>query len=361
MQWLRERAHRNPWVAGLFDRARERRRSRHFGDHLQASIGVAVQWRRREDAIGCLRTRLRELLAVQPPPPRKGSPSQIVIREPDLALIDAACRDVAAVTIGPGELQAAARVASLDPADVHAFQLYLAACWLHHEPLIAPLRAAMRERIVVHMSCAPRLSRADLSIASFASQPSPQVSHLKLIGNGTRISFDASSGLLAVAADDSYESLPQKMFQGLAILVMACNPQCVLKLDDDHRLKNAAALAQLFDFAANSREPMQMGQINRTLIPSAHHRAWHFGKCADPDLNERILALPVPLQWAAGSSGYILNRPALWRILWASLYYERWLNEILYEDLALAEVAAKTGIRIVNAPLARAIGAVSEY
>ena len=71
--------------------------------------------------------------------------------------------------------------------------------------------------------------------------------------------------------------------------------------------------------------------------------------------------MPTPLQWAAGSAGYVLNRPALWRILWASLYYDHWLKEILYEDLALAEVAAKTGIRIVNAPLARAIGAVSEY
>ncbi len=361
MQWLRERAHRNPWVAGFFERARDRRRARHFDEHLQASIGVAVRWRRREEAIACLCAQVGALQAVPPPPPRKGSPSRIVIREPDLALIDAACRNEATVRIGPEELQAAARVASLDPANVRAFQLYLAACWLHHEPLMAALRGATSERIVVHMSCAPRLSRADLSIASFASQPLTQLSHLKLIGNGSRISFDASSGLLGVAADDSYESLPQKMFQGLAILVLACDPQCILKLDDDHRLKSAAELGPLLDFAASQSEPMQLGQINRALIPSAHHRAWHFGKCADPDLNERILAVPTPLQWAAGSSGYILNRPALWRILWAALYYDRWLNEILYEDLALAEVAAKTGIRIVNAPLARAIGAVSEY
>lgn len=361
MQWLRERAHRNPWVAGLFDRARERRRSRHFGDHLQSSIGMAVRWRRREEAIECLCTQVRALLAVQPPAPRKGSPSRIVIREPDLSRIDAACRDGASMRIGTEELHAAARVASLDPANIRAFQLYLAACWLHHESLILAMRQALSGRIVLHMSCAPRLARADLSIASFESQALPGVSHLKLIGNGSRSTFDAAAGLLAVAADDSYESLPQKMFQGLAILVMGCDPQCVLKLDDDHRLKSAAALAPLLDFAAGSREPMQMGQINRTLIPSAHHRAWHFGKCADPDLNERILAVPTPLQWAAGSSGYLLNRPALWRILWASLYYDRWLNEILYEDLALAEVAAKTGIRIVNAPLARAIGAVTEY
>ncbi|HMN45739.1 MAG TPA: hypothetical protein PKE27_14270 [Povalibacter sp.] len=361
MQWLRERAHRNPWVAGFFDRARERRRSRHFGEHLQASIGMAVRWRRREAAVACLCTQVSELLAVRPPPPRKGSPSRITIREPDLSRIEAACRNPATIEIGADELQAAARVASLDPANVRAFQLYLAACWLHHEPLLASLRQVLSERIVIHMSCAPRLARANLSIASFASQRLPRVSHLKLIGNGDHSTFDAANGLLAVAAADSYESLPQKMFQGLALLVMACDPQCILKLDDDHRLRSAAALTPLFDFAAASREPMQMGQINRVLIPSAHHRAWHFGKCVDPDLNERILAAPTPLQWAAGSAGYLLNRPALWRILWASLYYDRWLNEILYEDLALAEVAAKTGIRIVNAPLARAIGAVSEY
>jgi hypothetical protein len=345
----------------MFDLARKRRRSRHFAEHLQASIGVALRWREKDEVVVCLRAQIRELLAEPLPPTTKGSPSRVMIRVPDLTFLDAACGGNGTVTIGPDELRAAARVASLEPANLQAYLLFLAAYWLHHQPLIESLRRTPGSRMIIHMSCAPRLARAELSIASFAGQPLPQTRHLKLIGNGQRSTFDPDTDLLSVAADDNYESLPQKMFQGLALAVLACDPECILKLDDDHRLKNAAELVRLFDYAADLNEPVQMGLVNRTLIPSGHHRAWHFGKCADPELNERILAVPAPLQWATGSSGYILNRPALWRILWASLYYDRWLDGILYEDLALAETAAKTGIRVVNTALSRAVGAVSDY
>jgi hypothetical protein len=155
--------------------------------------------------------------------------------------------------------------------------------------------------------------------------------------------------------------LPQKVFYGLALLTLACNPESVLKLDDDHRLKNVDELSRLLAYASNSPEPMQLGEVNRTPSPSAHHRAWHFDKCSNPQLNRQLLEMPAPVKWAAGSSGYILNRPALWRLLWASLYYRQWLDQILYEDIALAEVADKTGIRIVHVPLSGAIGAVTEY
>lgn len=361
MEWLRERAHRNPWVAGMFDLVRDRRRVRRFDEYLRASIGMAVRWRNREDVVACLCRQIRKLLAIEPSPPSKGSPSRAAIRAPDLEFLDASCRDRSDVAIGAAELQVAARVASLEPTNLPAFQLFLAAYWLHHQPLIESLRGAADERLILHMTCMPRLSRADRSIASFDSQPLPRTRHLKLTGNGSRSSFDPATNVLSVGAADSYECLPQKVFQGLALVVMACDPQCVLKVDDDHRLKNAAALERLFAFAASSSEPMQLGLVNRTPMPSGHHRAWHFGKCADPELNQRILAVPAPLQWAAGSAGYILNRPALWRILWASLYYDRWLDGILYEDLALAETSAKTGIRVVNAPLGQAIEAVTEY
>jgi hypothetical protein len=184
---------------------------------------------------------------------------------------------------------------------------------------------------------------------------------LKLIGNGERYAYDAANSLVSAHSKDSYECLPQKVFYGLALLTLACNPDCILKLDDDHRLKSSGELDRLLTFASNSGEPMQLGEVNRTPSPSAHHRAWHFGKCTDADLNQRLLEMPAPTKWAAGSSGYILNRPALWRILWASLYYRQWLDQVLYEDISLAEVASKTGIRIVHVPLSQAIGVVSEY
>jgi len=210
------------------------------------------------------------------------------------------------------------------------------------------------------MTCMPRIGRAEKSVESFP----PNVcgtTHLKLVGTGVEYSYERSAALLGVPARDSYECLPQKVFDAMSMLVLAHNPSVLLKLDDDHRLANADELEQLLTYAADSSEPVQLGEVNRTPSPSAHHRGWHFGKCANPELNDRIVEMPAPSKWAAGSSGYIVNRAAMWRILWATLYYRQWLAEILYEDIALAEVATKTGIRIVNVRMNRAITAVTDY
>lgn len=353
---IRQWAHRNQWVSGFFERAKDRRRDADFARHLEATIGRAVRWRRADEAIACATAEIAALQAIPEPPARKGSPSKVGIRSPHLQLIADAVRSNAA--IGSPELAAAARIASIDPSEAGAYRLYLAIAWLANSEVLAAMRTSARDRIVLHMSCVPRLARADLSIASFPANAAG-ATHLKLVGNGKRHAFDA--GLLSVAAPDSYECLPQKVFQGLSLLTLAYNPSAIVKLDDDHRLKDSSALDELLSFAASSDEAMQLGDINRTPAPSAHHRGWHFNKCTRTELNDRILEMPAPVKWAAGSAGYILNRAALWRILWASLYYRQWLEEIIYEDIALAEVATKTGIRLVNVDMNRAIGAVSEY
>lgn len=360
MRWLKNKIHRSRWLSGIHKRIKDRQRDQRFSGHLRKSIGKAVTWTHREDAVTCAREQLQYLLAIPVPPPRKGSPSKVAIRHPDLLLLDAAFK-VTPVVVNADALHAAERVASIDPAELGAFQLFLAVYWLHHETLIRELRAALGSGVIVHMSCASRIARADLSIASFGDGASSGAAHLKLIGTGDRFSFDANERVLAVGSPDSYECLPRKVFQGLALIAFACNPDWLLKLDDDHRLKDAVELENLVRFAANSREAIQLGEVNFTELPSAHHRAWHFDKCASPELSRRLLTFPAPTRWAAGSSGYVLNRHALWRIFWATLYYDRWLDEILYEDVALAEVAGKTNIRIVQAQLSRAIGAVSEY
>jgi hypothetical protein len=353
-QWAR----RNRRVAEFFERAKDRRRDTEFSRHLDATVGQAVRWQRSEEAIACASAEVAALQAIVEPPARKGSPSKVGIRAPQLQLIAETLRANAA--IGSRELAATERIASIDPADPRAFRLYLAIAWLANVQLLQAMRTTSRDRIVVHMTCAPRLARAALSIASFPANAGGAL-HLKLVGNGSQHMFDASDALLSVAAPDSYECLPQKVFQGLSLLTLACNPSAIVKLDDDHRLKESSELDRLLAFAASSSEAMQLGDINRTPSPSAHHRGWHFEKCARAELNDRILEMPAPVKWAAGSAGYVLNRPALWRILWASLYYRQWLEQILYEDIALAEVATKTGIRLVHVEMSRAIGAVSEY
>lgn len=351
-------AYRNRWVSALLERAKDRRRDAHFSRHLAATIGPAVQWRRADEAVACATAEIAALAAIPEPPARKGSPSKVGIRAPHLQQIAQTLQSN--TPIGARELAAAERIASIDPAEAGAFRLYLAIAWLANTELLQAVRAAACHRIVLHMSCAPRLARAQLSIASFPPKAAG-ATHLKLVGNGKQHLFDASAALLSVAAPDSYECLPQKVFQGLSLLTLACDPSAIVKLDDDHRLRDTGELDRLLSFAASSNEAMQLGDINRTPSPSAHHRGWHFDKCARAELNDRILEMPAPAKWAAGSAGYILNRAALWRILWASLYYRQWLDDILYEDIALAEVAAKTGIRLVNVDMSRAIGAVTEY
>lgn len=359
MLGLKDRVHRSRFITELVNRVQWRSHERHFERHLADSVGEAVQWQSREHVVADLRNSIELLSLAEPGPVRKGSPSRQAIMNPSLQALKQVMDRGA--EISAADLRVAARIASLDPANLRAFRLYLAAYWLRNEPAIVQLRAKSAEQLIVHISCLPRQSRARDSVDSFERLGRDNAQQLLLVGHASENSFDVDGSVLRITADDSYEGLPRKTFEGLSLLALARNPACILKVDDDHRLKDSVALGRLLDFAAETRGALQMGEMNRVQLPSAHHRAWHFGKCTSPELNDRILTLPAPRRWAAGSAGYILNRAALWRVLWASLYYDRWLGEILYEDLAVAEVAIKTGIRLINAPMHSAIGAVEEY
>ncbi len=353
---LKAWAHRRKLLAALVEMRKSGRRERDFSLHLTETVGAAVRWRTSHEVLQTAREIIRRLQSAPEPAPRKGSPSIVSIRAADVALL--ANRLSAPLALDEGALRAAMRIASLEPASAEAFTLYLAILWLANERTIAEVRGVCTDRIVLHMTCASRIARAERSIESFGTAA---LTHLKLIGTGEHYTFDAEHRLLGVPSRDTYECLPQKVFQALALLTLACDPACVLKLDDDHRLADATEADRLLDYAARTTDAVQLGEVNRTPLPSAHHRAWHFGKCGRAPIGAQVLEMPTPVKWAAGSAGYVLNRAALWRVLWSSLYYARWLDEIVYEDIALAEVATKTGIRIVKTDMRRAIGAVTEY
>jgi hypothetical protein len=151
------------------------------------------------------------------------------------------------------------------------------------------------------------------------------------------------------------------VFRCYQILVIACNPACIIKLDDDHRLANPKDMLALLYRAARHREPVQLGFLRTLNIPSAHCRGWHIGKCADQTISQQPCEMPAPLTFICGGFGYVLNRPALWRMAWATLYYRQWLDTIPgYEDVAVGEVAEKTWIHKLHSPL-NAISAVTAY
>jgi hypothetical protein len=358
---MKQFIHRSRFMSTLLDAVRTYRRDRHFSSHLRHSIGAATQWERPEAVREVAFRQVQRLMLAAEPFQKKGYPPLSRIRASEVAVLEDALRPADGGSLGPAELAAAARVASLDPSDSGAFSLYLAVFWLINQHVIRALRGSTTAWVVVHLTCWPRLPRAEQCIASFDVARHSDLSHVKLVGTDGHYTFQANERVLGVPSGDGYESLPPKVFQALAILTLATHPSGVLKLDDDHRLLDAQALRQLMRSAATASDAVQYGQVNRMQLPSSHHRAWHFGKCRDAAVGSRVLEMPAPQQWATGSAGYILNRPALWRVLWGSLYYSRWLNEILYEDLALAELATKTGIRVVSTPMERAITAVGEY
>ncbi|MGI9247352.1 MAG: hypothetical protein ACR2I8_11745, partial [Steroidobacteraceae bacterium] len=109
------------------------------------------------------------------------------------------------------------------------------------------------------------------------------------------------------------------------------------------------------------KNAVQLGRKSRLSIASAHHRAWHYGKCRDANLNRRPMEFPAPAEYILGGYGYVLNAAAIRHLLWASIFLRGWLSHVMYEDMAIGEVAPKTGIALLNVDMGPAIHAVEAY
>jgi hypothetical protein len=345
------------------DLVRRHRKKKRYATVLQEIYGEAVQW------VSFMEVK-RIVFSIAQRISEAPVPQQLMKGEPDLSPIQRRCASIILDCIdwpedsakGQDMLRAAQKLASLFPDDIDAFRLYVAVFWIVNYTVITSLRDAIRTPYVaVHMTCRPRMERAASSIVSFAAIPSYALAHVTLIGNGSTFAFDAGKNILEVPAGDAYEHLPAKVFSCYQILVMSCNPACIIKLDDDHRLANPKDMLALLYRATRHREPVQLGFLRRLKIPSANSRGWHIGKCADEIISQQPWEMPAPLTFICGGLGYVLNRPALWRMAWATLYYRQWLDAIPgYEDVAVGEVAEKTWIRKLHSPI-NAISAITDY
>jgi hypothetical protein len=348
-------------IAAFYRVVRSLKTQRRFSRMLHETLGEAVHWHSFPAVQQIAITTAQAIAALPPEEPKKGHPDLSTIKRKGAAVI---LKHIEAA-VGDQEkshevLQAALRIASLSANDVPAFRLYLAVFWIVHYRVIMTLREAIRSRYVaIHMTCRPRADKADQSIESFAAIPSDVLTHIKLIGSGTKFEFHPDQHVLEVPSGDAYEDLPNKVFLCYQIIVMACNPSCIIKLDDDHRLADQPALMKALKRAAHCATPVQLGVLYRLAFPSANNRGWHIGKCADETYSTRSIEMPTPSTHITGEFGYILNRQALWRAAWAALYYRQWLNLIMYEDVAVSEVAEKTWIEKRHYQMARSISAVS--
>lgn len=346
-------------VSVLADTARSLVKQRRFDRMLERTVGAASQWGSEEAVLAVAHLGLRTVIDAPPEPLGKGAPDLVAIKAADarrLALMLPCLREH-----GAQALSAAADIASIDPRDEAAFSLYLAVFWLVHRRTIVALKALGATNIALHMSCRPRLSRAMESVSSFQAIPGASLQHITLVGNGEECAYHYADGLLEVPAADGYDQLPMMMARAYAMLAIACDPRCVLKLDDDHRIGDPAALMRLIEQCGRSRGALQTGHVYFTPQPSGHNRGWHYGKCPEQACNFRPMTYPTPMSWVSGEHGYLLNAAALRRFPWAVLCYRDWLGSILYEDIAVGEIGARLGIRVQHVPLARAVSAVQSY
>jgi Galactosyltransferase len=345
------------------DRISTRRMRRRFSAMLHESLGEAVEWSSLSDVRDIARTHATLISNLQTGPLAKGAPDHYAIRrlqgEQILKHIES---NEPANEMG-SILNLAQKVTSIAPENVTGFRLYLSIFWIVNYDTIQCLRSVRSPYIALHMTCWPRIARAQQSIESFSAIPSSVMRHLKLLGGSEKYTFDAATGILGVPSSDAYEGLPAKIFSALLIITLACNPECVLKLDDDNRLADGKALIKLLDTAKDCKQAAQYGNLIRPSSPSAHHRGWHIGKCSAEALSNSLFEMPIPHAWALGDRGYILNRQALWRLAWSSVFYRRWLDNLLgAEDVAVGEIADKTWIeKIDSRPIGLAISRVDDY
>ena len=108
---------------------------------------------------------------------------------------------------GPQQaLQAAHRLAAMDMRDTAAFRVYVGLMRLANAATFATLRAALSAQVVMHLSCSPRIPRAQESCQSFAAAEAHGVTQVIVVGSATArcYSYEPQTRVLTVPAPDTY-------------------------------------------------------------------------------------------------------------------------------------------------------------
>ena len=259
-------------------------------------------------------------------------------------------------------LAAARCLASMDMRDPATFRLFSAMLQQASRPALLWGRTHLQPKVILHITCKPRIDRAAASALSFTALEQDGVSQLLVVGSGRVDSFqiDESLGILSVPAPDTYEHLPAKVVAAMSFLGLCPQVEVVLKVDDDHRLKSGRALSRLMSRAKGVR-PVQWGELLDSGALGLQARTWHFGKTQDPQLSGRPHSFASPSRWANGAAGYVLNRQALRLMFWSYVYFEDQIRTGLYEDAVISDLIERQGGRLVGASMAGALSTVEDY
>jgi len=322
-----------------------------------------AHWSARPAANGVdeVRGALRTLISADCSAPlAKGHPNTNLIKR-ELALeIERALPATGA--FDPAVLETAHRLAAIDMSDRSAYAVYIGLVMLANADVLRRVRAATTANVVMHLSCAARIERAQASCESFAAAQPRGVSQLIVVGSSEAqvYRFDDATGVLTVPAPDSYEHLPAKVTAAMFLFALCGHIDAVLKVDDDHRLRDVDQLVRAFARVV-AKHPVQMGKRNNIGVLGNHLRVWHFGKCADATLNPKPFTLPGTTRWINGASGYFLNAGALRLLSWSHVYFPDYIRIGLYEDMTISDLLERQGARLVRTDMSRIVGAVDHY
>lgn len=166
--------------------------------------------------------------------------------------------------------------------------------------------------IVLHLSCAKYMARAQASVASFP--PSDRFAHLVVVGDAgpgdaASLSFEYSDGILRVPVPDDYEHLHQKMFHALFIL-SSLQAGMLVKVDDSLHCADWGLFTETVD-RFHQENHAAAGRVVGSRTHERQWHGWHLGKCRNPDIEQRGYQFPLPRDYPAGGYGYTLSRQAL--------------------------------------------------
>jgi hypothetical protein len=265
----------------------------------------------------------------------------------------------------PGALLALTRwMASADARDADCFHAYGLAFCLVHAPLLDALRKRLTPQVVMHMTCEARIARARQSTESFTELQAQGVSQINVVGSDTevhRFTWDDELDALRVPVPDTYDHLAGKVAAAYFLLGLLPHVRVVMKVDDDHRAGHVLPLKRVLNRAARCEAPTQWGHRYHSPYPAGHNRIWHLGKCGEAHINHVPHTYMGAITWCTGEHGYVLNRAALLRFVWAHVYFGELVRTALYEDAFVSDTLVRLGGRMRPAPMTQALRAVDAY
>ena len=147
----------------------------------------------------------------------------------------------------------------------------------------------------------------------------------------------------------------------LSVLAMTGEVDCVLKGDNDHRLRNVLALRNFLKRLSHDDGLGLSGTICRMGQFGMHSRASHFSKSKDPNVNEKPYTGLAPLSWVTGEDGYCVTRAGLMMALGSRVHQKAYIDTAIYEDLALSNLVLLHGGTLQSEAMETYLAKIAAY